>query len=211
MAHRQSDSSRPGVSGARAAAWNCGTRTSCARLWKPQARTIPGAAPVQQKIGDYWAACMDESAIEAAGLKPLAAGTRAHRRPQVQERHHARDRPSAAPLSRRLAAGDNQTQLAVLWLHRTAGLRQRIHGRRADRSGRTEPSQPRLLSEDRRQIERTARQSIAPTFRRCSCSPANPKLRPPPTPARSSSSKPPWRRRKWITSSAAIPRTSTTG
>src|SRR5580700_607841 len=28
-----------------------------------------GAA--EQKIGDYWAACMDESGIEAAGLKPL--------------------------------------------------------------------------------------------------------------------------------------------
>jgi putative endopeptidase len=26
---------------------------------------------VQQKIGDYWAACMDESGIEAAGLRPL--------------------------------------------------------------------------------------------------------------------------------------------
>src|SRR5277367_6569562 len=26
---------------------------------------------VHQKIGDYWAACMDESAIEAAGIKPL--------------------------------------------------------------------------------------------------------------------------------------------
>jgi putative endopeptidase len=26
---------------------------------------------VQQKIGDYWASCMDESGIEAAGLKPL--------------------------------------------------------------------------------------------------------------------------------------------
>jgi putative endopeptidase len=26
---------------------------------------------VQQKIGDYWAACMDEKGIEAAGLKPL--------------------------------------------------------------------------------------------------------------------------------------------
>jgi endothelin-converting enzyme/putative endopeptidase len=26
---------------------------------------------VEQKIGDYWAACMDESAIESAGLKPL--------------------------------------------------------------------------------------------------------------------------------------------
>jgi putative endopeptidase len=31
----------------------------------------PKRAPVQQKIGDYWAACMDESGIEAAGLKPL--------------------------------------------------------------------------------------------------------------------------------------------
>ncbi|HTW59418.1 MAG TPA: M13 family metallopeptidase [Terriglobales bacterium] len=31
----------------------------------------PGRSAVQQKIGDYWAACMDESAIEAAGLKPL--------------------------------------------------------------------------------------------------------------------------------------------
>ncbi len=28
-------------------------------------------SPVQQKIGDYWAACMDESGIEAAGIKPL--------------------------------------------------------------------------------------------------------------------------------------------
>jgi putative endopeptidase len=28
-------------------------------------------SPVDQKIGDYWAACMDESGIEAAGLKPL--------------------------------------------------------------------------------------------------------------------------------------------
>ncbi|MBZ5679956.1 MAG: M13 family metallopeptidase [Acidobacteriia bacterium] len=31
----------------------------------------PKRTPVQQKIGDYWAACMDESGIEAAGLKPL--------------------------------------------------------------------------------------------------------------------------------------------
>jgi putative endopeptidase len=30
-----------------------------------------GRTPVQQKIGDYWAACMDESGIEAAGLKSL--------------------------------------------------------------------------------------------------------------------------------------------
>ncbi|MFZ1142699.1 MAG: M13 family metallopeptidase [Candidatus Sulfotelmatobacter sp.] len=31
----------------------------------------PSRNAIQQKIGDYWAACMDESGIEAAGLKPL--------------------------------------------------------------------------------------------------------------------------------------------
>ncbi|HEY1660131.1 MAG TPA: M13 family metallopeptidase [Candidatus Sulfotelmatobacter sp.] len=33
----------------------------------------PGRMAVHQKIGDYWAACMDESAINAAGVKPLQA------------------------------------------------------------------------------------------------------------------------------------------
>src|SRR5271157_4079446 len=31
----------------------------------------PSRDAVHQKIGDYWAACMDESGIEAADLKPL--------------------------------------------------------------------------------------------------------------------------------------------
>ena len=31
----------------------------------------PQRSAVHQKIGDYWAACMDESGIEAAGVKPL--------------------------------------------------------------------------------------------------------------------------------------------
>ena len=31
----------------------------------------PTNSAVQQKIGDYWAACMDEPGIEAAGLKPV--------------------------------------------------------------------------------------------------------------------------------------------
>ena len=31
----------------------------------------PNRNAIQQKIGDYWAACMDESGIEATGLKPL--------------------------------------------------------------------------------------------------------------------------------------------
>lgn len=31
----------------------------------------PNRSVVQQKIGDYWTACMDETGIEAAGIKPL--------------------------------------------------------------------------------------------------------------------------------------------
>jgi len=34
-------------------------------------KTDPNRSAVQQKIGDYWAACMDETGIETAGLKPL--------------------------------------------------------------------------------------------------------------------------------------------
>jgi endothelin-converting enzyme/putative endopeptidase len=35
------------------------------------ARPNPGRTAVQQKIGDYYASCMDESAIEAAGTRPI--------------------------------------------------------------------------------------------------------------------------------------------
>jgi putative endopeptidase len=35
------------------------------------ASTAANRDPVHQKIGDYWAACMDESGIETQGLKPL--------------------------------------------------------------------------------------------------------------------------------------------
>jgi putative endopeptidase len=38
------------------------------------AATAGPADPVQKKIGDYYAACMDEKAIEAAGTRPLQAG-----------------------------------------------------------------------------------------------------------------------------------------
>src|SRR5580693_8851786 len=48
--------------------WNEGVlRETLENASKPDASRTAG----QQKIGDYWAACMDESGIEAAGLKPL--------------------------------------------------------------------------------------------------------------------------------------------
>src|SRR5580704_4590821 len=57
--------------------WSTG---STLQLWNEAAlrETLEAASKndsqrsaVQQKIGDYWSACMDESGIEAAGLKPL--------------------------------------------------------------------------------------------------------------------------------------------
>ncbi len=41
-------------------------------LLEEAARTSENRTPVQQKIGDYFRSCMDETAVEAAGAKPLA-------------------------------------------------------------------------------------------------------------------------------------------
>ena len=52
--------------------------------------------PVQQKVGDFFAACMNTPAIDAAGLKPAEPELAPHRRPQDPRR--ARSRPHhAAP------------------------------------------------------------------------------------------------------------------
>ena len=48
--------------------WN---ETVLRETLEANSKNDPKRSPVQQKIGDYWAACMDESGIEAAGLKPL--------------------------------------------------------------------------------------------------------------------------------------------
>ncbi len=53
----------------------------------------PGRDPVKQKIGDYYAACMDEKAVEAAGAGPLQAG--------LQQIHRMRSKSDLA----RVAAG----------------------------------------------------------------------------------------------------------
>jgi putative endopeptidase len=39
-------------------------------------RPDPRRSPTEQKIGDHWAACMDEAAIETAGLSPIAPDLR---------------------------------------------------------------------------------------------------------------------------------------
>ncbi len=45
-----------------------------------QAAAAKNRDAVTQKIGDYYAACMDEAAIEKLGAKPIAADAGGHRR-----------------------------------------------------------------------------------------------------------------------------------
>ena len=42
-------------------------------FWKKRRLLIPAATPVTQKIGDYYASCTDEKAIDAKGAGPLQA------------------------------------------------------------------------------------------------------------------------------------------
>ena len=58
------------------------------------------ATPVQQKIGDYFAACMDTAAIDKAGIDPLQPALAAHRRarhPPGTDRRHRRPPPQHSP------------------------------------------------------------------------------------------------------------------
>jgi endothelin-converting enzyme/putative endopeptidase len=74
----------------------------------------PKRSAVQQKIGDYWAACMDESGSEAAGLKPLqpelvriaALESKKELTLEIVHLHHLF--PGA------WEQGDNQTRFSVL-------------------------------------------------------------------------------------------------
>ena len=49
--------------------WN--ERLLARNAWKRASKNDSQRNAGQQKIGDYWAACMDEAGIEASGLKPI--------------------------------------------------------------------------------------------------------------------------------------------
>jgi putative endopeptidase len=47
------------------------TQTTLHTLLEEAAEAVPSRSPNEQKIGDYYASCMDEAAIDAKGLAPL--------------------------------------------------------------------------------------------------------------------------------------------
>ena len=64
-----------------------------------------GRTPVDQRIGDHYAACMDESGAEAKGAKPLERGPRGDRGDRRQGRpHRAGGAPADARARRRSSA-----------------------------------------------------------------------------------------------------------
>ena len=128
----------------------------------PRSRRADRTA-VQQKIGDYFAACMNTSAIETLGAKAAAAAAR--RDPRHQDKREA-GRISGEGTSPQL-----QLRISVR-LRRRSGFRRRNAGHRVRARRRTGPARPRLLHEERREIEgdppevSAARRAHAPAHRR---------------------------------------------
>ena len=114
-------------------------------LLEETAKPAPGRTPSQQKIGDYFAACMDEAAIEKAGAAPL--------RKTLDEIAALKGVADLAPLLARLHL--ESAHGALFDFGSNQDYRRFQPGHRVRRGRRPGPAGPRLLREDRRQIQET--------------------------------------------------------
>ena len=167
---------------------------------------------VQQKIGDYWAACMDEAGIEAAGLKPLQPELDRIAALKSKKDIYSRDRsppPSCFPERGRRRQPDRSAPF--FGFNRTAGLRQRVHGGGADRPGGAQPCPTATTTSRPTTSRKSCCANTAPTSRRCWSWPANQKRQAAADAGRVIEIETATgARRRWTTSRAATPRTSTT-
>ena len=121
-----------------------------------------------RKARDYYAACMDESAITAAGTAPIAAELARNQRARASRGAARTGR--APPGDRRRNAAIRQHAprglLRVLPAGFAAEVRGRDDGGSGRGAGRHRPAEPRLLPEDRRSVESAATNTVV-TSRRC--------------------------------------------
>ena len=104
------------------------------------AKNTSGRNPNQQKIGDYFAACMDEPAIEKLGAAPL--------KPYLDQINGLTSKKQLPALLAEIhLRTDKQRHLLRLWLK--PGLWRLIAGDRLCHSRRARPSGPRLLHQER--------------------------------------------------------------
>ena len=105
----------------------------------------PKTAPELQKVGDYYASGMDEKTIEAMRTKPL--------QDELQDR---RDERSTRCAERNRASAHDRRERVLQFRLRPG--RQGQHARdRAGGAGRARHAGPRLLHQDGRRFEKTAR------------------------------------------------------
>ncbi len=152
-----------------------------------------------QKIGDYYASCMDEAQIEAAGLKPLD--------PELQRIADIKDtRDLQAEIARLAAAGDERG----LRFRLDAGFQGQQTGDRRRGAGRTWPARPPVLSRYGRPLEEAARAVCRARDQHVQADGRRLRPRPPPRRRWCCRSRRRWRMLPWTARTAAIPTRSIT-
>ena len=171
------------------------SRRRCSRPPRPSPARIRSC----KQLGAYYGSCMDEAAIEKAGMAPI--------KPLLAQIDRVKDAKSlSAAITQLHADGIN----ALFVDGPDAGLRRRDEGDRGRRSGRPRPPRSRLLPEGRRPDQEGARRVPRPTSSTCSSTPARSRTPPRSRPTRSSRSRPRSRRSARTRSRAAIRRACTT-
>ena len=116
-----------------------------------------GRSPIDQKIGDHYAACMDEVAHRGEGGEAAREGAPRHRRAQGQVRAGRPPGPSPVP-----------GPAHAVRLRLAAGLQGRDQGAGGRRPGRAGHARPRLLLQGGCAVAGAAHASTWCTCRRCS-------------------------------------------
>ena len=168
----------------------------------------PTAQSVQQKIGDYWAACMDESGIDAAGIKPLQpeldriAGIKSKQEITLEIAHLHRLFPGA------WEQGDNQTNAPFFGF---TGQQDYDDASKVvaqvDQGGLSLPNRDYYIKTDQKSVETLKKYRAH--IQKMLVLAGEPEAQAGEDAATVLTWKPRWPRRKWITSNAGIPKTLT--
>ncbi len=131
-------------------------------LWgilEDAAKPVTDRTSTQQKIGDYFAACMDTDAIERAGVLPL--------RDDLSRIQRLTDRKQLAALLGDLHQHVSSSGL-FFGVYAAQDARGRQQGHRQRRRGRAGAAGSRLLHQDRCEVRRDRVRSTSLTSRGCS-------------------------------------------
>jgi endothelin-converting enzyme/putative endopeptidase len=125
----------------------------------------PARTPIDEKIGDYYAACMDEAGINAKGIAPL--------KPDLDRIAAIKDKAGVTAVVTQDVPFRRGAVLPIQFVSPTRRNSTQMIGD-LDQGGPRTPG-PRLLPENGRESPPRFASSTSPTFRRCSSSWAQPR------------------------------------